>query len=127
MPTDLLREDTSIHDTQATDTVHAAVQVDHAVSRGRAHACSAHGMVQREGLLVHVVLELLVGDLVDVAAGVRPPVRGLVVVGGDGLQELLEGWAAHDLKADTQARHENLTVVVFFVAEVFGIDNCCLR
>lgn len=127
MPTNLFREDTSIHDTQALNTVHATVRVDDAVLRRRAHTCSTDGVVQREGLLVHVVLELLIGDLVDVAAGVRPPVRGLVVVGRDGFQELLEGRAACDLQADTQGREEDLTVISFFVTEVLGVDNSCVR
>lgn len=104
--------------------MNATLQVDHTVGRGRAHARGADWVVESKGLFIHEAFELLVSDLVDVTAGVRPPVRGRVIVHGDGFKEFLESWASHDLETNAQRGHKYRSVIVALVAEILWIDNC---
>lgn len=123
MSTNLLRKHTRIHHPQPPNAVHPTLGIDNAVLRRRPHARRADGVVQREGLRVHEPQQLLVGDVVRVAAGVRPPVGGWVVVYGDGFEVFLEGRAVDDFDADAEADEEDVAVVAAFVAEVFRVDN----
>lgn len=104
--------------------MNVTLQVDHTVGRGRAHACGADWVVESKGLFIHEASELLVGDLIDATAGVWPPVRGRVIVHGDGFKEFLEGWASHDLETDAQRSQKYRPVIVALVAEILWIDNC---
>lgn len=98
--------------------------INNAILSGRPHTGRADGVVQREGLLVHETQQLLIADIVRVAAGVRPPVGGRVVVYGHGLEVFLEGGAVDDFYAHAQPDEEDVAVVAAFVAEVFGVDYC---
>lgn len=89
MPTNLLRENTSINHPKPIDAMHATLQVHHAVFIRRAHPRCANRVVQRKRLFLHEWNQLLIGDIVNVAARVRPPVIGRVVVVLNGLEKLL--------------------------------------
>lgn len=74
MPTDLFREHTGIHNAKSINTMNLAFEVHNARSGRGSHARGTDGMVQSESLFVHELQELIVGDIVDIAARVGPPV-----------------------------------------------------
>lgn len=123
MSTDLFWEHACIHYTQTPDTMNPALRVDDTCRRRWAHTRRANWMIQSEGLLIHEPDELLVGDIVDVAARERPPVRSRIVIHWDGLEEFLEGWTPDDLETNTNADQKNIPVVFALVAQVLRVDD----
>lgn len=80
-------------------------------------------MIQGEGLFIHEPDELLVSDIVDVAAREGPPVRRRIVIHRNGLEEFLEGWTPDDLETNTNADQKHIAVVFTLVAQVFRVDD----
>lgn len=102
MPAELFWENACIHNTEAFDTMHLALHINNTCGRRWAHARCADWMIKCKCLFLHEANQVLVRDVVDVAAGVRPPVRRRVIIHRDWLEELLEGWASNS-ETDTQA------------------------
>lgn len=80
-------------------------------------------MIQCESLLIHEPDELLVSDIVDVAAREGPPVRSRIIIHWDGLEEFLESWTPDDLETNTNADQENISVVCTLVTQVLRVDD----
>ena len=116
MSTDLFWKHTCIHHTETLDTMDSAFRVDNACRCQRAHTGRAHRVIQSEGLLIHESNELLISDVLDVAAREGPPVRTWIVIHRDGFKEFLEFWTLDDLKTDANADQKNSPVVVSVVA-----------
>lgn len=67
MTAELFREDTGIHHTEILNTVDAALRVNNARGRRRAHARRSDGMVKGKRLLLHEADEIIIRDLREVA------------------------------------------------------------
>lgn len=123
MTTNLLRKDAGIDNAKPIRPVHAALYIDNAVGGRRPHPRRTDGVVEGECPLDQVAPELVVGHGVGIAARIRPPVRRRVVIRGDGVQVLLEGWAAHNLETEAESGNQDLFVIVLLVGEILGVND----